>query len=154
MTTTGSTPSTQTIRISPSASSSTPSRSMRRVVTGRSFARLGRGLAPRAGARFPLRLERLAQAVLRVLERHPCHDGLEKAEHDELARLVGRDAAALEVEQLVLVDRTDGRAVHRAAAVGLVDLEARDRDGACRLRQVHPELAEVAVRPDGRLLDR
>ena len=75
-------------------------------------------------AGVPLRLEQLAQPVLRVGQRDPRDDRLEEAEHDELARLVGRDAAALEVEQLGLVDRADRAGVRRAAAVGLVDLEA------------------------------
>ena len=79
---------------------------------------------------------------------HPRDDRLEEAEDDELARLVGRDAAALEVEQLGLVDRADRARVGRAAAVRLVDLERRDGHRARRLRQVHPELAEEAVRPD------
>ena len=80
--------------------------------------------------------------------------GSRKPEHDELARLVGRDAARLEVEQLRLVDRADRARMRRAAAVRLVDLERRDGDRAGRLRQVHPELAEEAVGADGRSLDR
>ena len=43
--------------------------------------------------------------------------------------------------------------MRRAAAIRLVDLERRDRDRAGRLGQVHPELAEEAVRPDRGLLD-
>ncbi len=42
----------------------------------------------------------------------------------------------------------------RPAAVGLVDLEARDRDGAGLLGEVHPELAEEAVGASRALLDR
>ena len=42
----------------------------------------------------------------------------------------------------------------RPAAVWLVDLEARDRDGSGLLGQVHSELAEEAVGPDRRLVDR
>src|SRR5829696_5507477 len=172
MTTTGSVWSTQTMRISPSGSSSTPSRSMRRVVTaamvpatawlrggrlagGTRTARSGgRRPVARAEARDPLFFQRLAQPVPGVLERHARHDGLEEPEHDELARLVRWDAPALEVEQLRLVDGADRRRVHRAPAVGLVDLQARDRHRACGLREVHAELAEVAVRADGGLLDR
>ena len=89
-----------------------------------------------------------AGAPARRLERHPRDDRLEEAEDDELARLVGRDAAALEVEELALVDRADRARVGRAAAVGLVDLEAtgwppsaspsrgssRTRRGSCRSR--------------------
>ena len=44
--------------------------------------------------------------------------------------------------------------MHRPTAVGLVDLQRRDGDRAGGLRQVHPELTEEAVRPDGALLDR
>src|SRR6478752_5308230 len=165
-TSTGSVSSTQTMRISPSPSSSTPSRSIRRVVTGamvpvevggsgRSGAPSGgRGPVARGRGRDPLRLEGLAQAIPRILERDAGDDRLQEPEDDELARLVGRDPAALEVEQLRFVDRANGRAVHGAPAVRLVDLEARDRDRAGRLRQVHPELAEVAVRPDRGLFDR
>src|SRR5207245_1553670 len=80
--------------------------------------------------------------------------GLEEAEHDELASLIGRDAAALEVEELGLIDRSDRARMGGPAAVRLVDLERRDRDGPGLLRKVHPELAEEAVRPDrGRLDD-
>src|SRR5215203_6193757 len=114
MTSTGSVWSTQTIRISPSASSSVPSRSMRRVTramvaagasggSGRVSGR-GRGAFARGEPCRPLGLERVAQAVARILERHAGDDGLEEPEDDELARLVGRDAPALQVEQLVLVD--------------------------------------------------
>src|SRR5829696_1596346 len=171
MTTTGSVWSTQTMRISPSGSSSTPSRSMRRVVTaamvpatawlrggrlagGTRTARSGgRRPVARAEARDPLFFQRHAQPVAGVLERHARHDGLEEPEHDELARLVGGDAPALEVEQLRLVDRADRRAVHCPPAVGLVDLEARDRHRTGVFRQVHAELAEIAVGADRRLLD-
>src|SRR3954452_10292474 len=97
-TSTGSVASTQTIRISPSASSSTPSRSIRRVLTAAMVAGAtsviegaargsgGCGAVAGTGGRGPLRLERLAQTVLRVLERHACDDGLEEPEDDELAR--------------------------------------------------------------------
>ena len=63
------------------------------------------GVAPGRDPGIPLRLEQLAQAVLGVGERDAGDDRLEEAEDDELARLVGRDAAALEVEELGLVDR-------------------------------------------------
>src|SRR5881397_2771519 len=43
---------------------------------------------------------------------------------------------------------------HRPSTVGLVDLQARDRDGPGLARQVHAELAEEAVRADRALLDR
>ena len=92
--------------------------------------------------------------LLRRLERHPGHDRLQEAEDDELAGLVGRDAARLEVEELSRVDGPDRRRVHRPAAVGLVDLERRDCHRASRLREVHPELAEEEIGPAGRLLDR
>ena len=98
-------------------------------------------------------LEQVAQAILGVGHGHARDDRLEEAEDDELARLVGRDPAALEVEQLALVDRADRAGMGRAAAVGLVDLERRDGDRARRLRQVHPELAEEAVGADRRPVD-
>ena len=50
-------------------------------------------------------LEQPAQPILGLRERDAGHDRLEEPEHDELARLLGRDAAALEVEELGLVDR-------------------------------------------------
>src|SRR3954454_15035182 len=97
MTRTWSVPSTTTIFISPSAISSTASRSMRLIgapVLAGSRRRRGRH-ARRPG--IPLRLEQLAQRVLGRRERDARHDGFEEAEDDELARLLGRDPAALEV---------------------------------------------------------
>src|SRR4029079_6371907 len=61
--------------------------------------------ALRAGR--PLRLEQLAPPIARRTERNARDDGFEETQDDELARLVGRDAAALEVEELRLVDRSD-----------------------------------------------
>src|SRR5438309_6878641 len=90
----------------------------------------------RRGPRVPFRLEQLPQFVLRLGERHARHDRLEEAEDDELPSFVGRDAAALEIEELRLVDRPDGAGVGRAAAVRLVDLERRYRDGSRLLREV------------------
>ena len=142
---TWSVPSTQAIFIVPSGTSSTPSRSIR--LTRRRSPRL------RADTGVPLVLEQGPQAVLGIGQRHARDDRLEEAEDDELARLVGRDPAALEVEQLGLVDRPDRAGMRRAAAIGLVDLEARDGDRAGRLREVHPELAEEAVGPDRRAID-
>src|SRR5437899_11365173 len=107
----------------------------------------------RRGPRVPFRLEQLPELVLCLGERHARHDWLEEAEHDELASLIGRDAAALEVEGLGLIDRSDRARMGGPAAVRLVDLERRDRDGPGLLRKVHPELAEEAVRPDRGRLD-
>src|SRR4029079_18529172 len=81
------------------------------------------------------------------------NDRLEEAKDDELARLVGRDAPGLEVEQLGLVDRAHGARRCGAAAIRLVDLEAGYRDRAGGLREVHPELAEEAVGADGAPVD-
>src|SRR4029079_5436217 len=53
---------------------------------------------------------------------------VEEAEHDEPLGDLGRDAAALEVEALVGVDRSDRRGVAAAHVVGL-DLEVRDALG-------------------------
>src|SRR5256885_9858016 len=116
MTRTWSVPSTTTIFISPSAISSTPTRSMRLTDELRGEAsRRGRcARAHRAGV--PFRLEELAQRVLGGHERHPGDDRLEEAEDDELAGLLGGDAAAFQVEELGLVDRTDRRRVGRATA--------------------------------------
>ena len=149
-------PSTKTIFIAPSATSSTPRRSIAPHRATGGPARISGVRRPGRGgrARVPLRVEQLAQPVAGGLERHARDDRLEEAEDDELARLVGRDPAALEVEELGLVDRADRRRVGGAPAVGLVDLERRDRDRARRLREVHPELAEEAVGPDRGLLDR
>ena len=154
---TWSVPSTKTIFISPSATSSTPRRSIRLIGPAslrQRIRRRQRGGGRGGRARVPLRLEQLAQPVAGGLERDPRDDRLEEAEDDELAGLVGRDAAALEIEELGLVDRPDRRRVRRPAAVRLVDLERRDRDRAGLLREVHPELAEEAVGADGGLLDR
>src|SRR6185369_4907232 len=168
MTRTWSVPSTTTIFISPSATSSIASRSIRliavpplsgsrpppirRVAAAGVVARSRRCQTLRAGE--PLRLEQLAQPIALGLDRDARDDGLEEAEHDELAGLVGRNAAALEIEQLALVDRPDGARVHRPTAVRLVDLEAGDRHGAGLLRKVHPKLAEEAVGAASALLDR
>ena len=87
-------------------------------------------------------------------QRHSGHDRLQVPEHDELARLVGIDASALQVEELGLVDRADGAGMSDAPAVGLVDLEARDRHRPSLPGQQHAELAKVAVRPVGWHIDR
>src|SRR4029079_14250549 len=84
-----------------------------------------RGGALGLEARGPLVLEEVAQVVPGAVEGDPGDDGLEEAEHDELASLVGRDAAALEVEQLGRVDWPDRRGMRGTTAVGLVDLERR-----------------------------
>src|SRR6185295_14484194 len=133
--------------IVPSWTSSTPTRSMRLTRVSRG------GVGPATHARVPLGLELRAQAVPRLGDRDSRHDRLEEPEHDELARLVRWDATALEIEQLRLVDRPDRARVRGAAAVGLVDLERRDRHRARRLRQVHAELAQKTVGTDRGLLD-
>src|SRR5437773_948544 len=71
----------------------------------------------------------------------------------ELEIVVAADAAALQVEQLCLVDRTDRRGMHCPPAIRLVDLEAGDGHGTRAPRQVHPELTEKAVGADRRLFD-
>ena len=65
---------------------------------------------------------------------------VEEAEHDQPLGLLGRDAAALEVVELVVVDRPDGGGVRALHVVGL-DLEVRDRLRARALAE-----HEVAVR--------
>src|SRR5690242_12319194 len=108
MTRTWSVPSTATIFISPSARSSTASRSRRLTGATGAGAASGRGCGGRSGggrggARVPLRFEQLAERLPGRLERHAGDDRLEEAEDDELAGLLGIDPAALEVEQLALV---------------------------------------------------
>ena len=78
----------------------------------------GSGARDAVGAGGPAGLEELAKAVLRRRQRDARDDRLEEPEDDELAGLVGRDAAALEVEQLRLVDRADGARVGRARQSG------------------------------------
>ena len=56
-------------------------------------------------------------------------DVVEEPEDDQPLGLCGRDAAALEVVELVVVDRADGARVRALHVVGL-DLEVRDRLGA------------------------
>src|SRR6185369_11280541 len=120
ITRTWSVPSTTTIFISPLAISSTPTRSIRLTDEPEgSASRRGCGArAQRTGV--PLRLEQRAQRVLGGHERHTGDDRLEEAEDDELAGLLGRDPAALEIEELSLVDRSHGRRVGRPPAIGLV----------------------------------
>src|SRR3954468_18742083 len=65
---------------------------------------------------------------------------VEEPEHDQALGVLGRDAAALQVVELVVVDRPDGRRVGALHVVGL-DLEVRDR---LRVRALTEH--EVAVR--------
>src|SRR5215216_6769510 len=125
ITRTWSVPSTTTIFISPSATSSTPSRSIRLIPESRvAAAQVVVGSRGRRGCStgVPLLLEQVSQAVALGLEGDAGDDWLEETEDDELASLIGRDAPALEVEELRLVDRADGAGVSRPTAVGLVDL--------------------------------
>src|SRR3954452_5099548 len=115
MTRTWSVPSTQAIDIVPSGTWSTPRRSIRLTQPPVSRG----GVAPGHDPGIPLGFEHLAQADLGVRERDAGNDWLEEPEDDELPRFVGRDAAALQVEQLALVDRPDGARVGGAAAIGL-----------------------------------
>ena len=118
----------------------------------------GRSLPdPAGGAGRPLRLEEVAQVVLGLAQRDPRHDRLEEAEHDELARLVRRDAAALEIEELRLVDRTDRAGVRGPSTIRLVDLErgiatdraSRDRfiPNSPRKLSVPTALFSIVIRP-------
>src|SRR4051812_9082508 len=59
------------------------------------------------------------QRLLLAGERQAGDDILEEPEHDEALRHVGREAAALQVVELVLVDRPDGRGVGAPDVVGL-----------------------------------
>src|SRR5918993_697197 len=78
-----------------------------------------------------------AQLLGERADRQLVEDLVEEAEHDEALGDLGRDAAALEVEALLGVDRADGRRVAAAHVVRL-DLEVRDalRPGALAERQV------------------
>src|SRR4051794_16675823 len=136
ITRTWSVPSTKTIFISPSPTSSTASRSIRLIgARGRPASRASGGGLDRGRPLVPLVGEELSEPLARGLERNPRNHGLEESEHDHLAGLVRADPAALEVEELALVDRADGRGVRRPAAVRLVDLQRRDRDGPGLLRE-------------------
>src|SRR4029078_10703952 len=99
ITMTWSVSSTKAIFIVPSGTSSSARRSTRRVTRGR-LRRASRrgGVGLEAGG--PLVLEQLPKGRARGGEGNAGHDGLQEAEDDELACLVGRDAPALEVEQL------------------------------------------------------
>src|SRR3954469_19805522 len=111
----------------------------RRRRGGRCVSRGGDG--PRADAGLPRLFEEVAQTIPCLRDGYARDDRLEEAHDDELARLVGRDPATLEIEQLALVDGTDRAGVGSASAVRLVDLQAGDGDGPRRLREVHAELA-------------
>ncbi len=73
-------------------------------------------------------------------DREPLEHVVEESEHDQSLGLLGRDAARLEVVELLVVDRADRRRVRAAHVVGL-DLEVRDRLRARALGE-----HEVAVR--------
>src|SRR5690606_27111625 len=61
-------------------------------------------------------------------QRHAAHHLVEEARHEEVLGDLGREAAAHEVEALVLRHRAGGGAVRALDVVG-GDLELRDRDG-------------------------
>src|SRR5215212_3016316 len=86
ITRTWSVPSTKTIFISPSATSSTPRRSIRLMgARGRRRTSPGSGGGcDRGGALVPLLGEELAKPFPRRLERDPRDDGFEEAEDDHL----------------------------------------------------------------------
>src|SRR5688572_23094356 len=117
-----SVPSTWTICIVPGGTSATVPTATRRVPAG-SVTRSG-GLG--CGGR-PLVLEQLPQSLLRPRQRDPRDHRLEEPHDDELASEVARQSAALQVEDLRLVDRPDRARVARSPDVGLVDLQRRDR---------------------------
>src|SRR4051794_21634500 len=118
MTRTWSVPSTMTIRISPSPTSSTPRRSIRLIGTVvRSASPTSGGGACGDRALIPLRGQQLAKSLPGGLEGNARDDRLEETEDDHLAGLVRPDPPALEIEELGLVDRPDGRRVGRPAAV-------------------------------------
>ena len=81
--------------------------------------------------------------------RQPVEHVVEEPEHDEPLGLLGRDAAALEVVELVVVDRADGGRVRALHVVGL-DLEVRDRLRARALGEHEVAVGLVRARPSGR----
>ena len=116
---------------------------------------------------FELVDDRPPQAARERADREPLEHVVEESEHDQALRLFGRDAARLEVVELLVVDRSDGRRV-RAADVVRLDLEVRDRlrarafgehEVAVRLRRVRllrgrAQAHEARVHRAGRVLDR
>jgi hypothetical protein len=87
-----------------------------------------------------LGLDRGDELVLEVVDADLLHDLGEEAEHDETSRLVLRDAARLQVEQLLVVEASGRARVSGAEDVAGLDLEVRDRVGARTLGE-----HEVAV---------
>src|SRR5690606_31845681 len=68
----------------------------------------------------------VAQLADDLGERKPLQHVAEEAEHDKALRFAPRDAAAHDVEQLLLVELTDGGGVRAAHVVGL-DFEVGQR---------------------------
>ena len=88
---------------------------------------------------FELLDDRAPQPARQRADGEPREHVVEEPEHDQAFGFGRRDAARLEVVELVVVDRSDGRCVRAAHVVGF-DLEVRDRLGTRTLRQ-----HEVAV---------
>src|SRR5690242_8418224 len=86
------------------------------------------GLRANSRAVLDLADDVVAEAADERTDGQTVEDVVEEAEDDEALRLGRRDAAALQVVELVLVDRADGAGVRALDVVGL-DLEVRDRLG-------------------------
>ncbi len=74
------------------------------------------------------------------------HDVGEEAEHDESPCLLLADAAGLQVEELLVVEAAGRARVACALDVARLDLEVRDRVGACTLGEHQVAVRFVGVR--------
>src|SRR5512142_3381795 len=103
-----------------------PSTSTRVAVPGAISSRLPTRTSATGDEPSHLRVDRRAERLDERGHREPVEHVVEEAEHDEPLRVGRRHTASLEVVQLLLVDRADGRRVRATHVVGL-DLEVRDR---------------------------
>src|SRR5687768_15370528 len=126
-----------------------PSTSTRSVDPGSMAAASATRTKPSTISRLPsadLCRDRFAELFDHRRHRQSAEHLTEEAEHDEALRLLARNAARHQVEELLLVDLTDRRAV-RALHVVRFDLEVRQRVGAriARQEQVPVGLVRVGV---------
>ncbi len=122
----------------------TPPTSKRRAVPGaRSSSEHTRSLGHHASLRSSLAAPGATRSGTSARRGQAFEHLVEEAEHDEPLGQLGRHAAALEVEALLLVDRPDGAGVGAAHVVGL-DLEVGHALGPGVLGEL-----QVAVRLEG-----
>ena len=88
-------------------------------------------------------------SVLESGDADALHDLAEEPDDDEAAGLVLADAARLQVEQLLVVEASGGARVPGAADVARLDLEVRDRLGACAVGEDEVAVRLVRVGADG-----